>query len=163
MNSSANMSLLRVPLTSRIRLAGAMAILVAAGSAFPPALAGADETMEDLPTLSDQGAGGTFLCPDGSTRTYQGDPPNDLFKSMKCSGPPEGAGGAEAAVQAKDAAAEQQAALQGQSGVKAGLEATSKTGRPDYLLRFPWVWAAGLVAAFAVAGAVLSRLLGAKK
>lgn len=122
--------------------------------------------MNNLPSLRDQGAGGTFRCPDGSTWTYTGGPPSDLFITMKCSGPPESANGpspAQQAMAAKNAAAEQRAALSGQSGVKAGLEATARSGSPDYLLRSRWVWMAGVVLAFAAVGWLLSRLLGAKK
>lgn len=130
----------------------------------PPA--GGVDLMENLPSLRDQGQGGTFRCPDGTTQTYAGAPPNDLYKSMKCSAPPTDAKNpspAQQAMDAKNAYAEQQAALNGQSGVRSGLEATVKTGSPNYVLRFRWVWIVGLVAAFAVVGAILSRLLSGRK
>jgi len=143
----------------------AMVMRLACRGAGPAASAAADASMENLPSLRDRGAGGTFRCPDGSTRTYAGDPPSDLAGGMLCSGPADGEGQtpAQQAMDAKNAAAEREAALSGQSGVKAGLEATATSGRPDYLLRFPWVWMAGVVLVLAAVGAVLRRLFGGKK
>ena len=67
---------------------------------------------------------------------------------------------ADAAVEAKNTDAEQRAALAGQSGVVAGLEATAKTGRPDFLLAQPWVWLVGAMLAAALTETPLGKVMG---
>ncbi len=123
-------------------------LLAAAVPATAQAQAAPGTSMENLPSLMNQGKGGTYRCPDGTTRTYEGATPNDLIKSSECSGPPKGANGLSPGQQAM-AAKNDKLALEGRSGVRAGLEATVKTGRPDYLLRSPLVWVVGGVAVFA--------------
>lgn len=126
-----------------------------ASSAQPTA---PDATTHSLPRLSDRATGGSVRCPDGSTRPFSGEAASDLAISMLCDVPAEVAAAREtqanAAVDAKNTAAEQQAALAGQSGVAAGLKATAKTGRPDYLLAQPWVWFLGVVLAILGLGAI---------
>ena len=118
-------------------------------------------SMDDLPTLSNRVDGGSVRCPDGSTRTYTGEAPNDLATSMLCDVPADVAEArraqAQSAVDAKTAEAEQRAALSGQSGVAAGLEATAKTGRLDYFLGQTWVWIVGVVLAILGLSAVFGR------
>ncbi len=128
-------------------------LLAAATPATAKAQAGPDNSMENLPPLMNQGKGGTFRCPDGTTRTYEGGAPSELFKSMKCSGPAKSANGLSPAEQAM-AAKSTKLALEGRSGLRAGLEATVETGRPDYLLQSPWVWVAGGVATLAAIAAI---------
>ena len=131
-------------------------LLCGAGSAL--AQAAPDAGMGDLPVLSDRAAGGSVRCPDGSTRPFSGEAPNDLTIAMLCDVPADVAAAraaqANAAVDAKNAEAEQQAALAGQSGVAAGLKATAKTGSPDYVLAQPWVWFVGVVLALLGLGAI---------
>lgn len=133
-------------------------LLCGAGPAFAQPAA-PDGGMGNLPVLSDRAAGGSVRCPDGSTRPFSGEAPNDLTIAMLCDVPADVAAAraaqAKAAVDAKNAEAEQQAALAGQSGVEAGLKATAKTGRPDYLLAQPWVWVVGVVLALLGLGAIL--------
>lgn len=132
-------------------------LLCGAGSALAQTAA-PDGGMGNLPGLSDRAAGGSVRCPDGSTRPFSGEAPNDLTIAMLCDVPADVAAAraaqANAAVDAKNAEAEQQAALAGQSGVAAGLKATAKTGRPDYLLAQPWVWFVGVVLALLGLGAI---------
>lgn len=123
-------------------------LLAAATPATAQAPAAPGTSMEYLPSLMNQGKGGTFRCPDGTNRTYEGGAPSDLFKSMKCSGPAKSANGPSPAEQAM-AAKNDKLVLEGRSGVRAGLEATVKTGSPDYLLQSPLVWVIGGVAALA--------------
>ena len=116
-----------------------------------------DTSMENLPGLSDRAASGSVQCPDGSTRPFWGEAPSDLTIAMLCDVAADVAAAraaqADAAVEAKNTEAEQRAALAGQSGVAAGLEATAKTGRPDFLLAQPWVWFVGAVLAIFGLGA----------
>lgn len=128
-------------------------LLAAAGPAPVQAQAAPDTSMENLPSLMNQGKGGTFRCPDGTTRTYEGGAPSELFKSMKCSGPAKSANGPSPGEKAM-AAKNDKLALEGRSGVRAGLEATVKTGSPDYLLQSPWAWVVGGVAALAAITAI---------
>ena len=118
-------------------------LLCGAGSAL--AQAAPDAGMGDLPVLSDRAAGGSVRCPDGSTRPFSGEAPNDLTIAMLCDVPADVAAAraaqANAAVDAKNAEAEQQAAL-------------AKTGSPDYVLAQPWVWFVGVVLALLGLGAI---------
>lgn len=123
-------------------------LLASAGPATAQTPVAPGTSMENLPSLMDQGKGGTYRCPDGTTRTYKGSTPNDLIKSAMCSGPVNSANGPSPGEKAM-AAKNDKLALEGRSGVRAGLEATVKTGRPDYLLRSPLVWVVGGVAVFA--------------
>ncbi|MEA5390104.1 hypothetical protein VB738_02400 [Cyanobium gracile UHCC 0139] len=130
-------------------------LLAAATPATAQAKAAPDASMENLPSLMNQGKGGTYPCSDRTIRTYEGATPNDLIKSAMYSGPakrPTGPSPGEKAMAVKN----DKLALEGRSGVGAWLEATVKTCRPDYLLRSPLVWAVGGVAVFA-AIAVASR------
>jgi hypothetical protein len=128
-------------------------LLAATTPASAQAQAAPDTSMENPPSLMNQGKGGTFPCPDGTTRTYEGATPSDLLKSLKCSSPAKSANGPSPAEQAM-AAKNDKLALEGRSGVRAGLEATVKTGRPDYLLQSPWAWVVGGVAALAAIAAI---------
>jgi hypothetical protein len=58
-------------------------LLAAAPPAPVQAQAAPDTSMENMPSLMNQGKGGTFRCPDGTTRTYEGGVSSELFKSMK--------------------------------------------------------------------------------
>lgn len=104
-------------------------LLAAVGPATAQTPPAPDTSMENLPSLMNQGKGGTYRCPDGTTRIYEGATPNDLFKRLKCSCPANSANGTSPAEQAM-AAKNAQAALAGQSGVRAGLEATVETTGP---------------------------------
>jgi hypothetical protein len=136
-------------------------LLLAAGTSFAQSAA-PDTAMDSLPKLSDRAGGGSIRCPDGSTRPFSGASPSDLTVSMLCDVPANVAAAREAqantAVEAKNADAQQQAALAGQSGVTAGLKATAKTGRLDYLLAQPWIWFVGIVLAIFALGAVVGTI-----
>ena len=60
-------------------------LLCGAGSAL--AQAAPDAGMGNLPVLSDRAAGGSVRCPDGSTRPFSGEAPNDLTIAMLCDVP----------------------------------------------------------------------------
>jgi hypothetical protein len=91
---------------------------------------------------------GTLRCPDGSTRPWQGEAPGQLEVAMACSVSAETAAAnrekAKAAWDRKNEAARLEAALHGDAGVMAGLQATWATGRPDYLLRQDPLWFVGI-------------------
>lgn len=120
-----------------------------------------DTSLESLPGLSDRAAGGGIRCPDGSTRPYSGGAPSDLIISTACAVPADVAAARAAQADAAVAAKNTDVALAGRSGVVAGLEATAKTGRPDFLLAQPWIWLVGAVLAFlglrAILGAIRRR------
>ena len=123
-------------------------LLGAATPATAQTPAAPGSSMENLPSLMDQGKGGSYRCPDGTTRTYKGGEPSDLVKSAMCSGPAKSANGLSPGEQAMGAKNDK-LALEGRSGVRAGLEATVKTGRPDFLLQSPLAWVIGGVAVLA--------------
>lgn len=124
------------------------------------------DPMATLPGLREQSSKGTLRCPDGSTRSYAGTAPSDLVISMKCAVPAEKAEErthqAERAVAAKNAAAEQQAAAHGGSGVIAWLIATVTTGTLNDALGWRISWVLGLLAVAASIGAILRYLLGGR-
>lgn len=134
-----------------------LACLTVGAGASTAQPAASDAAMHSLPGLSDRATSGSIRCPDGSTRPFSGEAPNDLIVSMACDVPADVAAAraaqADAAVEAKNTDTEQRAALAGQSGVVAGLEATAKTGRPDFLLAQPWVWLVGAMLAIFGLGA----------
>ena len=136
----------------------ALACLMFSAGELSAQTAAPDTAMNNLPRLSDRAAGDSVRCPDGSTRPFSGEAPNDLTITMLCDVPADVAAAraaqADAAVAAKNTQAEQRAALAGQAGVVAGLEATAKTGRPDFLLAQPWVWFVGVVLAILGLGAI---------
>jgi hypothetical protein len=122
--------------------------LTAATPAIAQTPAAPGSSLENVPSLMDQGKGGTYRCPDGTSRTYKGGEPSDLIKSPMCSGPAKSANGLRPGDKAMAAKAEK-LAMVGRSGVRAGLEATVTTGRPDFLLPSPWAWGVGGVAVLA--------------
>ncbi len=79
--------------------------LTLAASATTAQPAAPDTAMESLPRLSDRGAGDSVRCPDGSTRPFSGEAPNDLTIAMLCDVPADVAAAraaqADAAVDAK--------------------------------------------------------------
>lgn len=139
---------------------GALILLCMAGGASAQYTA-PDPGTQNLQGLSARAESGALRCPDGSTRPFSGENPSDLIVSMACSEPADVAAArraqAQAAVEAKNTRAEQDAALAGQSGVVAGLEATVETGRPDFFLRQTWVWIVGILLALIGVGAVIGR------
>lgn len=137
---------------------GVFALFCAASGASAQSAA-PDAGLQNFKGLSAGTESGTLRCPDGSTRPFSGENPSDLIISAACAVPADVAAAqdaqANAAVEAKNTGAEQEAALAGQSGVVAGVEATVKTGRLDYLLAQPWVWFAGVILALAGVGALI--------
>jgi hypothetical protein len=141
-----------------------VAIALAAASAPAMAQQPAD-SMANLSGLLEQSEAGKLRCPDGSTRPWKGEPTsNTLVINMACAVPAEEVErreeAAAKAVAAKNAAAEQRAALRGDAGVLAGLEATVATGSLDYLLSFRIVWFALVVGGIWLVGAIIGRLFG---
>lgn len=142
-------------------------MLVAVAWALPVTPAWAQQTadsMAGLPGLLEQSETGTLRCPDGTTRPWkQEQPASALVINMACSvSAEETARRAEAAAKAmaaKNAEAEQRAALRGEAGVVAGLEATVATGSLEYLLSFRFVWFALAVGGLWLVAAIMSRLL----
>lgn len=106
---------------------------------------------------------GEVRCPDGTARPFDGDQSNDLVVSAVCSVSAEVAAErhrrATIAVDEKNRVGRLQAALRGDDGVWAGLQATWETGSLDYVLRFRATWIIGLV----LGALLIARLFGAKR
>lgn len=105
-------------------------------------------TSDDLPSLRRPISDGTLHCPDGSTRPWEGEQPNDLVVKMTCAVPAEVAAEDHRRVQIvldeKNREAHLQAALRGEAGVWEGLKATWEKRSPDYLLSVRPVWFIGI-------------------
>lgn len=147
------------------RVQSTMFAAIALAMAEMPAVAQQPvDTMEGLPGLLEQSEAGKLRCPDGSKRPWKGEQTtNQLVINMACAVPAEEAARraevAAKAVEAKNAEAEQRAALRGDAGVVAALKASAATGSLEYLLSFRIVWFILVVGGIGLIGAIIGRLI----
>ena len=104
---------------------------------------------DDLPSLRHPPSDGKLRCPDGSTRSWNGEPTSDLVVKMACGVPADVAvenhRRAQMVLDKKNEEDRMRAALRGDAGVWEGLKASWKAHSLDYVLSFRAAWFVGIV------------------